>query len=94
MHYKRLPLLLFFNFILQGFSQEISDTKFGKGMINFVAKDSSFSVKFAPRIQSRFESQWDYNGSGYDAKELNFLIRRARLKFDGYAFSPKLVYKL
>src|SRR5690606_35924018 len=24
----------------------------------------------------------------------NFLIRRARLKFDGFAFSPKLVYKL
>ena len=94
MHNKRLLLLFFFNFILQGFSQEISDTKFGKGMINFVAKDSSFSLKFAPRIQSRFESQWDYNGSGYAAKELNFLIRRARLKFDGYAFSPKLVYKL
>ena len=94
MHNKRLLLLFFFNFILKGFSQEISDTKFGKGMINFVAKDSSFSLKFAPRIQSRFESQWDYNGSGYAAKELNFLIRRARLKFDGYAFSPKLVYKL
>ena len=43
-------------------SQEISDTKFGKGMINFIAKDSSFSVKFAPRIQSRYQSQWDYDG--------------------------------
>ena len=32
-------------------AQEISDTSFGKGLINFVAKDSSFSVKFAPRFQ-------------------------------------------
>ena len=47
-------------------AQEISDTKFGKGMINFIAKDSSFSVKFAPRIQSRFQSQWDYNEEEYD----------------------------
>ena len=75
-------------------SQEISDTKFGKGMINFIAKDSSFSVKFAPRIQSRYQSQWDYDGEEYDTPELNFLIRRARLKFDGFAFTPKLKYKI
>lgn len=75
-------------------SQEISDTKFGKGMINFVAKDSSFSVKFAPRIQSRFESKWNYDGDAYEAGELNFLVRRARLKFDGFAVTPKLKYKI
>lgn len=75
-------------------SQEISDTKFGKGMINFVAKDSSFSVKFAPRIQSRFESKWNYDGDAYEAGELNFLVRRARLKYDGFAVTPKLKYKI
>ena len=75
-------------------SQEISDTKFGKRMINFVAKDSSFSVKFAPRIQSRFESKWNYDGDAYEAGELNFLVRRARLKFDGFAVTPKLKYKI
>ena len=71
-------------------AQEISDTKFGKGMINFIAKDSSFSVKFAPRIQSRFQSQWDYNEEEYDDAELNFLVRRARLKFGGFAFYSKV----
>ena len=75
-------------------AQEISDTKFGKGMINFIAKDSSFSVKFAPRIQSRFQSQWNYNEEEYDDAELNFLVRRARLKFGGFAFTPKLKYKI
>jgi hypothetical protein len=76
------------------FSQQISDTKFGKGMINFVAKDSSFSVKFAPRFQTRYQSQWDHDNYEYAPAEYNFLVRRARLKFDGFAFSPKLVYKI
>jgi hypothetical protein len=75
-------------------AQQISDTKFGKGMLNFIAKDSSFSVKFAPRMQSRFESKWNYDGQSYDSKELNFLVRRARLKFDGFAFTKNLKYKL
>jgi hypothetical protein len=95
MLYKRLLIILllggFYNFIQ---AQQISDTKFGKGMLNFTAKDSSFSVKFAPRMQSRFESKWNYDGQIYDSKELNFLVRRARLKFDGFAFTKNLKYKL
>ena len=75
-------------------AQEISDTSFGKGLINFVAKDSSFSVKFAPRFQVRTISAWDHNGSQYGSPEHNFIVRRARLKFDGFAYSPKLKYKI
>lgn len=75
-------------------AQEISDTKFGKGLINFTAKDSSFSVKFAPRFQVRSNSSWDYDGNQYGSPEHNFIVRRARLKFDGFAYSPKLKYKI
>ena len=90
-------LILSFLFIPLGLSlqaQEISDTKFGNGMINFIAKDSSFSVKFAPRVQSRYQSEWSYNGEDYDPADVNFSVRRARLKFGGFAFSPKLKYKI
>ena len=90
-------LILSFLFIPLGLSlqaQEISDTKFGNGMINFIAKDSSFSVKFAPRIQSRYQSKWSYDGEDYDPADINFSVRRARLKFGGFAFSPKLKYKI
>ena len=80
--------------VLNATSQEISDTKFGKGMFNFVAKDSSFSVKFAPRIQFRSNTVWAYDGEQYGKAFQNFIIRRARLKFDGFAFSPKLKYKI
>ncbi|NRD24383.1 porin [Winogradskyella litoriviva] len=75
-------------------AQEISDTSFGKGLINFTAKDSSFSIKFAPRFQVRSISSWDHDGDQYGSPEHNFIVRRARLKFDGFAYSPKLKYKL
>ena len=92
---KQLILsFLFIPFCLLLQAQEISDTKFGNGMINFIAKDSSFSVKFAPRIQSRYQSKWSYDGEDYDPADINFSVRRARLKFGGFAFSPKLKYKI
>ena len=75
-------------------SQLFSDTKFGKGMINHVAKDSSWSVKFAPRVQFLSSTNWDYDGDKFGTGNTSLLIRRARFKFDGFAFSPKLKYKL
>jgi hypothetical protein len=90
-------LILSFLFIPLGLSlqaQEISDNNFGNGMINFIAKDSSFSVKFAPRIQSRYQTERSYYEEDYDPVDINFSVRRARLKFDGFAFSPKLKYKI
>ncbi|WCO01955.1 porin [Psychroserpens ponticola] len=80
--------------IISSKAQEISDTSFGKGMINFVAKDSSFSVKFAPRFQVRSVSSWDHDGDKYGSPEHNFIVRRARLKFSGFAYSTKLKYKV
>ena len=90
-------LILSFLFVSLGLSlqaQEINDNKFGNGMINFIAKDSSFSVKFAPRIQSRYQIERSYYEEDYDPVDINFSVRRARLKFDGFAFSPKLKYKI
>ena len=75
-------------------SQEIMDFKFGKGLLNFTAKDSSFKVKFAPRIQFRSNTSWTINDGSLNDPQQNFLIRRARLKFDGWAYSPKLEYKI
>ncbi len=94
MKLKTLALIAFFAFIGQSYSQEVSDTSFGKGLLNFTAKDSSFSVKFAPRFQVRTNVFWGHNGDNYNSAEYNFIIRRARLKFDGFAVSPKLKYKL
>ncbi|WP_339874311.1 porin [Olleya marilimosa] len=89
-----LSIALLLCLTLSAYAQEISDTSFGKGLINFTAKDSSFSIKFAPRFQVRSISSWDHDGSQYTSPEHNFIVRRARLKFDGFAYSPKLKYKI
>ncbi len=75
-------------------AQETTETKFGKGILNVVAKDSSWSMRFATRFQLLGTSGWDINDGDYGKSETSFLIRRSRLKFDGFAYSPKLKYKI
>lgn len=75
--------------------QDITENKFGKGIINTVASDSSYSVKMNVRMQSLFTSNWGISEEdGFGESESAFLIRRARLKFGGFAYSPKLEYKI
>lgn len=82
-------------FSLQSFSQEVTKTKFGKGLYNVIAADSSWSMKFGARFQTLFIGEWNLNDDdGITDGSSKFLIRRSRLKFDGFAFSPKLQYKL
>jgi phosphate-selective porin OprO and OprP len=73
-------------------AQNIVSSKFGKG-IKIKAEDESFSMKFSTRIQNRYEGAFDLGETQTDYSDKIYL-RRARLKFDGYAFSPKLVYKI
>ena len=76
-------------------AQEITENSFGKGFVNVVAKDSSYSLKFAARFQSLFTSDWNFpDNREFQDGRANFLIRRARLKFGGFAYSPNLRYKL
>lgn len=65
--------------------------KFGKGL-RVTAADSSMYLKMGFRFQSLFNSERSLE----DGQEWNssFLVRRARLKFDGWALSPKLSYKV
>ncbi|MFT5891810.1 MAG: phosphate-selective porin OprO/OprP, partial [Dokdonia sp.] len=74
-------------------AQKTVDSKFGKGIFNVIAKDSSWSMKFATRMQFLSTSVLSANDPNSAEVDQNFLIRRARFKFDGFAFSPKLKYK-
>ncbi|WP_242202983.1 porin [Aestuariivivens insulae] len=71
-------------------AQEVQSGKFGKGLFNIVGKDSSWTMKVGLRAQLLGTSTW---GEG-ESNETSFLVRRSRLKFDGYAYSPKLKYKI
>ncbi|WP_347923083.1 porin [Pontimicrobium sp. SW4] len=71
-------------------AQETPAPKFGKGLFNLVGQDSSWTMKIGARMQFLAISDWGKN----ESNESNFLVRRSRLKFDGFAFTPKLKYKL
>lgn len=93
---KDKGLVIFFVFWMSFYahSQDITTNTFGNGLINVVAKDSSYSGNFAFRFQSLYQSDWNYAGNkNLQAAETNFLIRRARFKFKGFVYSPKLEYK-
>ncbi|WP_452230856.1 porin [Lacinutrix sp. MEBiC02404] len=71
-------------------AQETPSPKFGNGLFNLVGKDSTFTMRIGARMQFLAISNWEDG----EANESTFLVRRARLKFDGFALTPKLKYKL
>jgi len=75
-------------------AQESNAPKFGKGLFDLKGKDNSWSMNIGARMQFLGTSTWNSNGSGLSDQETSMLVRRARLKFSGFAFSPKLKYKI
>jgi len=75
------------------YSQKQNAPKFGKGLFNLVGKDSTFTMKIGARMQILSTSTWDAE-DGLSNYKGSALVRRSRLKFDGFAFSPKLKYKI
>ena len=86
--YKLAAIILFA--LCSSYSQEIKSPKFGKGLFNLVGQDSSWTMKVGLRFQFLATSLMSEDESPLTG----FLIRRSRLKFDGYAVSPKLQYKI
>jgi phosphate-selective porin OprO and OprP len=71
-------------------AQDISNNTFGKGL-KMVAKDSTMALKFGLRFSTLYEGFYVPESKKYSD---NLMIRRFRLKFDGFIVSPKLVYKV
>lgn len=77
---------LFFN----AAAQPHISARLGDG-VKFTAADSSFSLKLGGRFQTLYRGMYNYDNDVYAD---GFLIRRARIKLEGFAYSPKLEYKL
>lgn len=88
---KKVILGIFCLLSSTAFSQNPSKIKFGKGLY-VMAADSSLSMKFQFRMQHLFVAEQGL-GEG-DEFESNFLVRRARLKFSGHVYDPRLTYKV
>jgi len=71
-------------------AQTIKYDTFGKGL-QITSKDSTSSLKFSARFQTLYFGVVNLDNNNYTD---NLLVRRMRLKFDGHALTPKLVYKL
>ncbi len=94
-YYNYLPILFLCLFGHSTYAQKLHSGNFGKGVFNIVGKDSSWTMKVGLRMQILSDNSWNVEEPGrYAIEKSNFLIRRARLKFDGYAYSPKLKYKI
>lgn len=91
---KHISTLLFLVCFGTSFSQSGVQTisKSQKG-IEWVAKDSIFSLRIQFRVQSRagFLSKSDTN---LMANNYEMRVRRLRLRLEGFVYNPKLTYKL
>lgn len=88
MKIQKTLLICLFAFVVSN-AQETEAPIFGKGLFNLVGKDSTWTMKIGARVQ--LLSTFNFSDNEYES---NFLVRRARLKFEGFAFTPKLKYKL
>tara|TARA_R110002126_G_scaffold120282_4_gene261477 strand:- start:5006 stop:6175 length:1170 start_codon:yes stop_codon:yes gene_type:complete len=75
---------------LQAMAQEVEVKTLGKGIV-FESEDQSYSVKLGMRFQSLYIGEWNLENDEYSDQAL---VRRARLKLDGYIYSEKFTYKV
>lgn len=89
---RRYTLLIALVLLLstKAWAQTERKNTFGNG-IRVLNADSTFSMKFSIRIQSLYSGDLNLETDDYVD---GFQIRRSRLKFDGFAYSPKLKYKI
>lgn len=71
-------------------SQSVNHSTLGEGL-QFVMADSSFSLALGVRFQMLYQGGVTPSTHLWDDR---FLIRRSRLKFDGFVYSPRLEYKI
>ncbi|MCP4458977.1 MAG: FmdC precursor [Cytophagales bacterium] len=87
---RKIAFGLLFLLSLSSYSQNLSKDTFGKGL-TVTAKDSSFNLKMGFRFQTLYSGVNNLESKNYQDK---MLIRRSRLKFDGFAFDPSIRFKI
>lgn len=93
-HAKVMNVLAALLLLKGAFAQDKTLNKFGKG-IQIIAVDSSFSMKFSTRIQTLLVAEAPLTDK-FESSDVatSMQIRRARLKFDGFAYSKNVQYKI
>ena len=88
-------MLFFLLFFSQAFAQELSPEKlnltFKEGMA--FSKDNDFLMRLRFRVQNRFTLTTE-NAEDTKLESAEFQVRRMRLRFDGFAINPNLLYRV
>lgn len=89
---KKIGVILYLFTVLVFISngQDTTKTSWGK-RLQFVGADSTFYLKFGFRFQTLYDGRYNLETDTYEDA---LLVRRTRLKFDGWAIDPRVVYKL
>ena len=56
---RKILILCFVCLSALSYAQDITNTPFGKGIINLASKDSSWTTKVAFRFQTRYDGEYD-----------------------------------
>ena len=88
--FRLAALTMLFNISFVANAQLVT-AKFGKG-IRFLAPDSSLSVNMGVRFQTLVVAERPLTAGA--EVETRMFTRRFRLKFDGFAYNPRLSYKI
>lgn len=89
-HKKALILLVVIFGAERATAQDEVSSSWGK-RLHLVAKDSTFALKFGFRFQTLYDGRFNLDTDEYEDA---LLVRRSRLKFDGWAINPDIVYKV
>lgn len=91
-HFYLIILIAFFSLNLAN-AETKSVLTLSKGA-NFIADDSSLSMKFGLLLQPRFEIYDSLNNCNCNGTQVtaNAMLRRMRFRFDGFLLSPNLTY--
>jgi phosphate-selective porin OprO/OprP len=89
-----VTLLLTVSASAQVIENTMKPTKFGNGILNFTGEDNSWSIKMGARMQLLSTNNWLYDDGNVSDHISAAMVRRYRLKFDGFVYSPKVRYKL
>lgn len=85
-----IALVLSFSSLAQVKPTPLPYFTFGKGL-GITAPDSAFSLNLRFRLQNRFAFKTE-SGTDFNISEVEARVRRMRLRFDGFVYSPKLTY--
>jgi phosphate-selective porin OprO/OprP len=92
---KNLLSLIFAILTIPSFAQELGSEKinltFKEGVL--FQHENDFLMRLRFRVQNRFVMETK-DAEEFELRDTDFTVRRVRLRFDGFAYDPRLLYRL